>query len=170
MVVGAGGCQRAEGLYVHRIRRTTVQNVGVRRQTTGAIGALLPHRHRRHEAVAKGAAIPAAATARANGATHETRVSAGSPAGRPAGSAPRLCNAGGRRGPPGLLFPHHPRQPLANLPPWSLTTEIQGTTDTRLLSLCQPSLYPPRTTFRPTKSDSTPPNSITPHPSPTTLI
>src|ERR1035441_4743926 len=108
MVVGAGGCQRAEGLYVHRIRRTTVQNVGVRRQTTGAIGALLPHRHRRHEAVAKGAAIPAAAAARANGATHETRVSAGSPAGRPAGSAPRLCNAGGRRGPPGLLFPPSP--------------------------------------------------------------
>src|ERR1035441_6444656 len=60
-------------------------------ETTRATGALLPHRHRGHEAVAKGASGPAAAAARANGAARETRCGAG--------SATQLCDVGGHSGP-----------------------------------------------------------------------
>src|ERR1039458_1139835 len=60
-------------------------------ETTRATGALLPHRHRGHEAVAKGASGPAAAAARSNGAARETRCGAG--------SATRLCDVGGHSGP-----------------------------------------------------------------------
>ena len=116
MVAQAGCRKRAADLRRHGIRRKTARHVGVRCQTTRATGALLPHRHRGHEAVTKGAqpATGPPAAARPNGAT---RVSAGSPVSRPAAYVPRLRDVGGHGGPPGLLCSHHPRHPLAICPP-----------------------------------------------------
>src|ERR1019366_6516698 len=75
MVARADCREREEDLRVHRIRRKTVRDVGVRCETTRATGALLPHRHPGYEAVTEGAPVPPA-PARPN------RSSAGSPAGR----------------------------------------------------------------------------------------
>src|ERR1019366_4197503 len=80
MVAKAGCRERTEDLRVHRIRRTAVQNVGLRRETA----ALLPPRHRGHAPVATGAPGPPAAASK-------TRAGAGSQASRAAGSAPRVC-------------------------------------------------------------------------------
>jgi hypothetical protein len=55
--------------------------------------------------------------ARAIRPAHGTRASAGSEASRAARPAPRICDVGGRPGPPGLLRPRHPRHSLATCRP-----------------------------------------------------
>src|ERR1022692_2336202 len=102
--------ERAADLHVHRIRRRTVQDVGVRCEAARATRALLPHRHRGHEAVTTGAPGPPAAA-------RKTRAGAASAASRAAGSAPRLSNVGRHAGPSHLLFHTNPGYPLATSPP-----------------------------------------------------
>ena len=121
MAAQAGCRERTENLPAHRIWRRTLQNVGVRGQATRATGALLPHRHRGHEAVAKGTPGQPAA-ARANQPQPPGAPACGSsPQPRRAkltlGPAPRICDVGGRPGPPGLLRPRYPRHSLAICPP-----------------------------------------------------
>ena len=95
-----------------RIYRRTCQPknswpAGSRFHATRAPGAFLHQCLAGPEAVTTGAAGPApAAAARTNRAG---RATAGSPASRAKGSAPRLCDVGGYRGPSGLLLRRHPR-------------------------------------------------------------
>ncbi|MGP8080946.1 MAG: class I tRNA ligase family protein [Dehalococcoidales bacterium] len=113
MAAQAGGRERTEDLRVRRIRRRAVQEVGVRGQTARPTGALLPHRHRGHAAVATGAQRPAPTAARTD---RESRATTGSPASRATNAAPRLRDVGGHPAPSGLLLHFRPRQPLANHP------------------------------------------------------